>query len=207
MFYLCSDWSTDGGNSSFVDILDESGNYLYATDYRNVWFNKDYAYKSYKWQINRIKTPVASIGIELDQDEYEVGSNFSGTYSASVSGYDDESVFIQYAMSKDYPGDGDTGWNEIIATGGSMVYHQDAMEKLKEGGIVVYLEISFKNMTRRIRNFKTRGVVLKEGYSLKDMYDERAELYKKYADITIDVNKNSIDDTVNQIIESIKSFN
>ena len=88
-----------------------------------------------------------------------------------------------------------------------MVYHQDAMEKLKEGGIVVYLEISFKNMTRRIRNFKTRGVVLKEGYSLKDMYDERAELYKKYADITIDVNKNSIDDTVNQIIESIKSFN
>lgn len=119
VFYLCSDWSTDVGNSSFVDILDESGNYLYVTDNKNVWFNKDYAYRSYKWQINRIKTPVASIGIELDQDKYDVGSNFSGTYSASVSGYDDESVFIQYAMSKDYPGDGDTGWNEIIATGGS----------------------------------------------------------------------------------------
>ena len=119
MFYLCSDWSTDVGNSSFVDILDESGNYLYATDYRNVWFNKDYAYKSYKWQINRIKTPVASIGIELDQDEYEVGSNFSGTYSASVSGYDDVSVFIQYAMSEGYPGDGDAGWRETSVNGGS----------------------------------------------------------------------------------------
>ena len=97
--------------------------------------------------------------------------------------------------------------NCIIATGGSMVYHQDAMEKLKEGGIVVYLEISFKNMTRRIRNFKTRGVVLKEGYSLKDMYDERANLYRKYADIVIDVNKNSIEDTVKQIISAITKYN
>ena len=50
----------------------------------------------------------------------------------------------------------------VIATGGSMVYHADAMEKLKDDGIVIYLEISFKNMMRRIRNFKTRGVVLKE---------------------------------------------
>lgn len=118
VFYLCSDWSTE--NSSFVDILDESGNYLYATDYRNVWFNKAYANKSYKWQINRIKTPVASIGIELDQDKYEVDSNFSGTYSASVSGYDDESVFIQYAMSAEYPGDADSAWDsEATVSGGS----------------------------------------------------------------------------------------
>lgn len=118
VFYLCSDYSTDAENLSFVDILDESGNYLYTPDDRNVWFNKDYAYQSYKWQINRIKTPVASIGIELHQDKYEVGSNFSGTYSASVSGYD-ESVFIQYAMSKDYPGDGDAGWSETSVNGGS----------------------------------------------------------------------------------------
>ncbi len=97
--------------------------------------------------------------------------------------------------------------NCIIATGGSMVYHEDAMEKLKDEAVIVYLEISFKNMTRRIRNFKTRGVVLKEGYTLKDMYDERATLYKKYADIVIDVNKNSIDDTVSQIISAIDKYN
>ena len=96
--------------------------------------------------------------------------------------------------------------NCIIATGGSMVYHDDAMNKLKEDGVVIYLEISFKNMMRRIRNFKSRGVVLKEGYTPKDMYDERTALYKKYADIVIDVNKNSIDNTVEAIITALKKY-
>ncbi len=96
--------------------------------------------------------------------------------------------------------------NCIIATGGSMVYHSDAMEKLKEDGIVIYLEISFKNMMRRIRNFKKRGVVLKENQTPKDMYNERAELYNKYADIVIDVNKNSIEETVGQIISSLENY-
>ena len=96
--------------------------------------------------------------------------------------------------------------NCIIATGGSMVYHDDAMKKLKEDGVVIYLEISFKNMMRRIRNFKSRGVVLKEGYTPKDMYDERTALYKKYADIVIDVNKNSIDNTVEAIITALKKY-
>ena len=96
--------------------------------------------------------------------------------------------------------------NCIIATGGSMVYHDDAMKKLKEDGVVIYLEISFKNMMRRIRNFKSRGVVLKEGYTPKDMYDERTTLYKKYADIVIDVNKNSIDNTVEAIITALKKY-
>ncbi|MEE1003005.1 MAG: shikimate kinase [Acutalibacteraceae bacterium] len=96
--------------------------------------------------------------------------------------------------------------NCIIATGGSMVYYDDAMQKLKEDGIVVYLDISYKNMMRRIKNFKNRGVVLKDGYTPKDMYDERATLYKKYADIVIDVNKSSIENTVNLIIDAIKEY-
>lgn len=96
--------------------------------------------------------------------------------------------------------------NCIIATGGSMVYYEDAMNKLKEDGIVVFLDISYKNMMRRIKNFKTRGVVLKEGYTPKDMYDERKTLYKKYADVIIDCNRNTIDDTVNEIIKAINAI-
>ena len=46
--------------------------------------------------------------------------------------------------------------NCIIATGGSMVYYDDAMQKLKEGAVVVYLEMSYKNMMKRIKNFKKR---------------------------------------------------
>mgnify|MGYP004574587435 FL=1 len=96
--------------------------------------------------------------------------------------------------------------NCIIATGGSMVYYDDAMKKLKEDGIVVYLELSYKNMMKRIKNFKARGVLLKDGYTPKDMYNERAILYKKYADITIDCNKNTIDNTVKSIIKAINAY-
>lgn len=96
--------------------------------------------------------------------------------------------------------------NCIIATGGSMVYYDDAMQKLKEDGIVVYLEISYKNMMRRIKNFKTRGILLKDGYTPKDMYNERTSLYKKYADIVIDVNKNTIENTVKAIIDAVSAY-
>lgn len=117
VFYLCSDWSTE--NSSFVDILDESGNYLYAaTDYRNVWFNYYYGGNSYKWEINRIKDPVAKVSLDLEQDKYEADQTFSGTYTASVDGYD-EAVAIQCAMSVEYPGDDDSAWNQTTVSGGS----------------------------------------------------------------------------------------
>lgn len=96
--------------------------------------------------------------------------------------------------------------NCIIATGGSMVYYEDAMQKLKEDAVVVYLSISFKNMMKRIRSFKKRGVVLKEGYTPKDMYDEREALYKKYADITIDCNKNTIEETLEKIIKELEKY-
>ena len=74
----------------------------------------------------------------------------------------------------------------VIATGGSAVYGEAAMKHLKALGKVVYLRISFEEMTRRLGDYVHRGVVMKEGYTLLDMYRERAELYEKYADITID---------------------
>lgn len=120
VFYLCSDWYTDAGNPSFVDILDESGNYMYATNNRNVWFNSSYGGTSYKWEINRIKDPVATVSLDLEQDKYEAGQTFSGTYTASVDGYDDEAAAIQYAMSAEYPGDADSAWGyEATVSGGS----------------------------------------------------------------------------------------
>lgn len=119
VFYLCSDWYTDEGNPSDVDILDGSGNYMYATDERYIWFNSSYGGKSYKWEINRIKDPVAKVSLDLEQDKYEADQTFSGTYTASVDGYDDEAAAIQYAMSTEYPGDDDSAWDEATVSGGS----------------------------------------------------------------------------------------
>ena len=71
--------------------------------------------------------------------------------------------------------------NAIIATGGSVVYGKEAMEHLKSIGTVVYLKQSLPVLEKRLRNIRNRGVVLKKGQTLKDLYRERTALYEKYA--------------------------
>lgn len=84
----------------------------------------------------------------------------------------------------------------VIATGGSVIYGREAMEHLRELGTVIYLKLGYKPLTRRLGNLKDRGVVLKEGQTLEDLYKERAPLYEKYAHIAIEEDNLSIEETV-----------
>ncbi len=77
--------------------------------------------------------------------------------------------------------------NCIIATGGSVIYRDFAMQKLKENGVIVYLKLPYEVIKKRLWDLEKRGVALKEGYTLKDLYDERIPLYEKYADITVEL--------------------
>ena len=76
--------------------------------------------------------------------------------------------------------------NSIIATGGSVVYGEDAMRNLSEYGTVVYLKLAYPLLQKRLHAPRERGVVLRRGQSLYDLYRERVPLYEKYADIIID---------------------
>ncbi len=89
--------------------------------------------------------------------------------------------------------------NTVIATGGSAVYSETAMRHLKENGIVIYLYITMDTVNKRLRNLKTRGVVLGKGQTLEDLYRERVPLYEKYADIKLDCSNNSIEDTLEAV--------
>ena len=84
--------------------------------------------------------------------------------------------------------------NSVIATGGSAIYSEEAMEHLGEIGTIIYLKISYDTLKDRLSDFDERGVVLKGGVSmsLRDLYDERIPLYEKYADITVNVDDLSI---------------
>ena len=93
--------------------------------------------------------------------------------------------------------------NTVIATGGSVVYSEKAMKHLKANGIVIYLNINMKTVTRRLKNIKTRGVVLSPGQTLEEIYQKRKPLYEKYADIIIDSSENSIDETIEAILDKI----
>ena len=87
----------------------------------------------------------------------------------------------------------------VIATGGSAVYGENAMAHLKEIGTVVYLKISYEELKNRLGDLKDRGVAMKEGQTLKDLYEERIALYEKYADVIIDQNGKRIEATAREI--------
>lgn len=92
----------------------------------------------------------------------------------------------------------------IIATGGSVVYGQEAMKHLSEIGKVVYLKLDLENLKKRLGDIKGRGVVLRENQTLDDLFDERTPLYKKYADIEIDEAGLTVEMTVDQLVEKLK---
>lgn len=74
----------------------------------------------------------------------------------------------------------------VIAPGGSVIYGENAMKHLQEISTVVYLKLSYRAVKFRLGDLKDRGVALKDGMTLRQLYNERVPLYEKYADITID---------------------
>ncbi len=76
--------------------------------------------------------------------------------------------------------------HHVIATGGSAVYSEQGMENLKKLGRVVFIDIDMTELPKRLHtDLLTRGVVIRSGSTLQDLYDERRPLYQKYADITV----------------------
>lgn len=92
----------------------------------------------------------------------------------------------------------------VISPGGSVVYCEEAMNHFKEIGTVVYLQVPFETINQRISNAKNRGVVLKEGQTLKDLYDERTALFEKYADYTISEEGLSLEETIDEVLELLE---
>lgn len=74
----------------------------------------------------------------------------------------------------------------VIAPGGSVIYCEEAMEHLKELGLVVYLRVSYEELSKRLGDLVDRGVTLKAGQGLKELMEERRAYYEKYADYIID---------------------
>lgn len=93
--------------------------------------------------------------------------------------------------------------NTVVATGGSAVYGKEAMENLKKGSRVVYLKVTPEELVRRIDNITTRGIAMPEGYTLYDLYNERAPLYEKYADTVVECTGKSVEETVKTVAEAL----
>ena len=93
--------------------------------------------------------------------------------------------------------------NCIISPGGSVIYSDKAMKHLKKVSKLVFLDPPFKSIVKRIPNAKKRGIVGLKDKSLKDLFNERIVLYRRYADIVIKPQeRDSIHTVVAQIIRA-----
>ncbi len=89
----------------------------------------------------------------------------------------------------------------VIATGGSAVYGKEAMEYLGRNGQIVYLKLPYEELEERLGDLHERGVVLRPGFTLRDLFTERTSLYERYADITVDCGGKSIRQVMEEIVE------
>jgi len=94
----------------------------------------------------------------------------------------------------------------VIATGGSAVYSEKAMAHLRTISIVVFLEVSFAEISRRIRNFETRGIAKAKAQTFEALFDERQVLYRRYADITFDCSDLDQEQVATQIAQTISTY-
>ena len=92
----------------------------------------------------------------------------------------------------------------VIATGGSVVCRDGAMEHLRKLGRIVYLRLPLEELERRLHNISTRGIAMAPGETLAHIYDYRAPLYRKYADLTVAVDRQTLEETVEQVLSALK---
>lgn len=95
------------------------------------------------------------------------------------------------------------GENYVVATGGSAIYFDRAMDKFKEKGLVVYIRVSLDTILERLNNIKTRGVTLEKGQTIADLFEQRVPLYEKHADLIIEADGLSVEEVVEKISESM----
>ena len=94
----------------------------------------------------------------------------------------------------------------LSSPGGSVVYCEEAMKHFKEIGTVVYLKASYRTIKERIRSPKKRGVVLREGQTFRDLYEERTKLFEQYADLTICEDGCQIEETIDAVLTQIEAL-
>ena len=96
--------------------------------------------------------------------------------------------------------------NSILSTGGSAVYSKRAMEKFHSEATVIYLKCSYRTIEKRIGDFSKRGVVLRPGQTLRDLYDERVPLYEKYAHVTVNCDGEAYSRYIADAVRKIKEL-
>lgn len=93
--------------------------------------------------------------------------------------------------------------HSVISPGGSICYCTQGIEHLRDLSTVVYLKLDYPDLERRLGNLTARGVVLKDGQTLFDLYKERTPLYEKYAHVVVDETNLSVEETLDAVLHAL----
>lgn len=92
----------------------------------------------------------------------------------------------------------------VISTGGSVIYGDKAVAKLKQLGKIVLLDIDEATFLERVGDAENRGLAIAPGSTLSELYNERQPLYRAAADIVVRTDRHTPEECVDQILQQIK---
>lgn len=95
--------------------------------------------------------------------------------------------------------------NTVIATGGSVVYREEAINHLKKNGIIFYLDVPLSEIKKRLNNISTRGIAADKNDTIENIFAEREFLYKKFADEILDLTDCNVEEAVEKICQKIEN--
>ena len=93
----------------------------------------------------------------------------------------------------------------VIATGGSVALEKKAMEHLKKTGLVVFIHLGYEAIEQRLSNIKTRGIAMEKGQTLRDLYNLRQPFYFGCADVVLEADGCTIEETVSKLVDIVHS--
>ena len=94
--------------------------------------------------------------------------------------------------------------HRVVATGGSAVYSEAGMARLKASATVIFLYVSLPVLERRVTNFNSRGIARRPEQSFEELFAERGELYQRYGDISIDCSHLSVNEALQAVLEALR---
>lgn len=93
--------------------------------------------------------------------------------------------------------------NTVIATGGSVALEERAMEHLAKTGKIVFVKLTYETIESRLKNIATRGITLKKGQTLHDLYNYRQPFYHRWGQIIVEADGQEIEQTVQALVSRL----
>tara|TARA_Y100000766_G_scaffold25623_1_gene17724 strand:- start:137 stop:640 length:504 start_codon:yes stop_codon:yes gene_type:complete len=92
--------------------------------------------------------------------------------------------------------------NTILATGGSAIFSELAMDYIRSRSSIIFIEAPYKKIVERVSNFSERGFLKSSDQTIQEAFVERQFLYKHFADFEVQ-NDASQEECLNKILDLI----